>query len=172
MNPSTPPRDDDVTGGWPDDPRADELAGLGRSLRRNRPGLSPDAMARVRREMRRELDAAAPTRRLPLRPWLLRAAAAVLLAAGAWLAYRAFSPAPSPPPVAIPPANLHVPPPDGDSYLVRLAPVPSRAPARPLLPLEEYRPLFGDLPPAAQVGMADAAGPGGNRDRTGTKRSE
>lgn len=150
MTDPIPQRDDDVTEGWPGAPEAGDLADLGRQIRAARQPLPPDAMARIRQAMEQELSASAKPART-VRLWLAAAAAAVLLAVGAWALYQTLPPTPGPEvahPLPAPAAG-----PD-DTYVVRLAPMVARAPARPLLPLEEYRALYTNLTLPVHVSQA------------------
>jgi hypothetical protein len=121
---------DDLTEGWPADPRNEELARFAGKLQAALPVLPPDALERVGQKVHAELARQA-RRRVRLG---LAAAASVLLALGVggyvWLR---------------PPPGERTPAPVEDRYTVELAvPQAPLPPQPPLVRLEEHQSLYAD----------------------------
>ena len=132
---------DELTDGWPDEAGNAELAEFGRRLRKSRPELGDEAMARIRTAMSER------ARRLPARPiwrmlWKPAIAAMLLLGAGIWVEHgnRARVANNSlPTPAAAP--RVH------DQYVVSSTALPSaKLPSEPLLRMDDYRGLIGQAP--------------------------
>ncbi len=137
--PARDERGDDLTDGWPDEPANAELQALGRRLREERPSLSPEALARVERRMRREM---APARVRVVRWFVRLAAAAVFLVAVGlarhWLHRQVGDGAPR---TDGPKARARV----RDTYELPLAAPRVRPPAGPLVKLADYESLYEEV---------------------------
>lgn len=129
----------EITNDWPTDSQNEELARLADQMQCAIPSLSVDAMARIERRMRAELDRIERRQRWRNVGFGAGLAASILLAIGGYVFLRPDQTAP----VALQPLVKSTP---LEEQITIAVSVPSRTPTpeKALVRLDEYRSLFAD----------------------------